>query len=122
MARNNIKLLSQAQLEKLNVKYSFYIEGDMIVVSCSGYNRSTLHPKDKPFHINSRKYVKRKICFNLDAIEIWLKLVEEKCKYSLFDVQQAVNTLAITYQQVNYDNVKKFLSKPKLKIQSVKEN
>ena len=116
MARNHIKLLTQAELENLNVKYIFSISGDDIVVSLKDYNRYTLHPKNKPFAINSRWGVKRVINFTLEAINFWIKCMEENKKYSLFDVQQAVNALTITYQDVNYESVLKFLKDPIIKV------
>ena len=59
MARNNIKILSPAQLEKLNAKYYFEVDENDIIVGLNGYQRVTRHPRDKCFHINSRNDVKR---------------------------------------------------------------
>lgn len=117
--RNHIKLLSTGQLEKLNAKYYFEVDGDNIVVGLHDYDRFTLHPKDKPFHINSRSDVKRKICFNTFAINVWLKCYENKLKYSLFDVQQAVNVLTVTYQPVTEESVLRFLKQPQIKIKNL---
>lgn len=116
MARNHIKLLSIGQLEKLDAKYYFELDGDSIVVGLHDYDRFTLHPKDKPFHINSRSDVKRKICFNMFAINLWIKCYEQKLEYSLFAVQQAVNVLTVTYQPVTEENVMRLLKQPLVKI------
>ena len=111
MARNNIKILSQAQLEKLNAKYYFEVDGQDILVGLNNYQRVTRHPRDKCFHINSKTDVKRKICFSKEAINIWLACKENKLKLSLFDVQNAVNNLTVTYQPVSYDNVVRFFNR-----------
>lgn len=119
MSRNNIKLLSTGQLEKLNYKYQFTLDEDSIVVSLKDYHRQTRHPKNQPFHINSKVYVKRKICFNIQAIEFWIKTQEEGMKFSLFDVQQAVNVLTVTYQKVDYESVLHLLKQKSIKIQQI---
>ena len=117
MARNNIKILSQAQLEKLNAKYYFEVDGQDILVGLNSYQRVTRHPRDKCFHINSRTDIKRKICFSKEAIDIWLACKENKLKLSLFDVQNAVNNLTVTYQPISYDNVVRFFNRS-MKIQN----
>ena len=117
MARNNIKHLSSGMLEKLNEKYYFDVEDDDIIVGLNHYQRITRHPQTKPFHINSTCDIKRKICFNLVAINFWLQFHEDGLPFSLFDVQQAVNVLTITYQDIDRDSVLKFLKKPQTKIQ-----
>lgn len=119
MARNNIKILSPAQLEKLNAKYYFEVDGQDILVGLNGYQRVTRHSRDKCFHINSRNDVKRKICFSKEAIDIWLTCKENKLKLSLFDVQNAVNNLTVTYQPVSYENVVRFFNRS-MKIQTNK--
>ena len=119
MARNNIKILSPAQLEKLNAKYYFEVDETDIIVGLNGYQRVTRHPRDKCFHINSRSDVKRKICFSKEAIDIWLACKENKLKLSLFDVQNAVNVLTVTYQRVSYENVVRFFNRS-MKIQTNK--
>ena len=119
MARNNIKILSQAQLEKLNAKYYFEVDGQDILVGLNNYQRVTRHPRDKCFHINSKTDVKRKICFSKEAIDIWLACKENKLKLSLFDVQNAVNNLTVTYQPVSYENVVRFFNRS-MKIQTNK--
>jgi len=116
MARNHIKLLTQSELERFNNKYQICVDGDDIVVSLSNYDRYTRHPKDKGFFINSRIEVKRKINFTVEAIQIWIKCIEDNYNYSLFDVQQAVNALTITYQTINYESVLKYLKNPIIKI------
>ena len=108
MSRNNVKLLTATQLDKLNDKYDFYVEGEYIVVKLRNYNRSTKLPLDKSFFINSDI---RKISFSVDAIKLWLKLKDET-KYTLLDIQQAVNSAYILYIEINEKNILDLLKKP----------
>ena len=108
MSRNNVKLLTATQLDKLNDKYEFFVEDNDIVVKMRHYNRSTKHPLDKSFFINSKI---RKISFSLDAINLWLKLKDET-KYTLLDIQQAVNSAYVLYIEINEKNILDLLKKP----------
>lgn len=112
MARNNVKLLTAVQLEKLNQKYIFDADDDNIIVKIANYDRVTKHPKNEVFHINSKI---RKVCFSMEAINIWLAIRNEYA-YSLFDVQQAANILYVTYCPINTDSVLKLLKNPTQKI------
>lgn len=119
MARNNIKVLTVDQLRRFNQKYVFDVDDDDIIVTINGYDRITRHPKNESFEINSQTTVKRKVRFTLEAINFWLELRETPLKPSLFDVQQAVNILTISYQKVDKENVIRLLKKPDVKIQRI---
>lgn len=107
MSRNNIKLLTDRQRIELKEKYYFEYEDGFVVVKLHDYGRTTKHPDDKPFHINSTI---RKIIFSLDAINIWKELyLDEKTRASLIDVQHAVNSLYVMYQPINVASVRKFM-------------
>lgn len=116
MRRNNIRLLTDSEYERLTSKFIFGIKDDKISVMTTSNSRVTLHDIGKPFHINAKKI--RKICFSLDAIEIWKTLYKDGYPH-LIDVQQAVNKLIITYQEVTEENVKKMLAKKTLKIKNI---
>lgn len=109
MARNNIKLLTAEQLAHFNKRYHFSKEGNDIVVRIDDYARETKHPVNAPFAINAKKI--RKICFSLEAINIWISLCDMKCTWTLVDVQNAVNALYIMYQKINVESVKQVLLK-----------
>lgn len=116
MARNNIKLLTERQRLALKEKYYFEYEPGYVVVKLHDYGRSTKHPDDRPFHINSTI---RKLIFSVDAINIWKQLYDdEKTRTSLIDIQHAVNSLSVMYQPVNLDTVKKFM-KDSVKIKKI---
>lgn len=107
MSRNNVKLLTDQQRIDLKSEYYFEHEDGFILVKLYHYGRVTKHPDDKPFHINSPI---RKVCFSMDAIDIWKELYkDEKTRMSLIDVQQAVNSLYVTYQPISLESVKQFL-------------
>lgn len=110
MSRNNIKLLTARQLDFFNDKYVIECDDENVYVTFKYYKRRTPHPINKPFDINSEV---RKISFTVEAISLWRKM---KDKYTLFDVQQAVNICHVTYQDVNESNVRKALKSPLYKI------
>lgn len=102
MSKNNIKLLTTAQLQALRDKYSFELEGNEILVRTTAIRRIARHPADQPFHINAKPI--RKLSFSIEAIDIWKELLDTK-KYNLIDVQHAVNILTVTYQNVTKEAV-----------------
>lgn len=117
MKRNNIRLLTDKELNILNYKYTFEIEDDNILVKLNHIDRITYHDINKPFSINVKNL--RKITFNLEAIEIWKNLYNDKLRPNLIEIQQAVNKLIITYQQVNIENVKGLLNGQTIKIKKI---
>lgn len=114
--RNHIKLLDEEKLNILKNKYLFDIEGNYILVKFNDLKRVTKHPITRPFHINAKGI--RKVCFSMTAINIWKELFKENL-ISLFEVQQAVNKLIITYQKVTKENVVKILSGEDIKIKRI---
>lgn len=105
MSRNNVKLLTAEQLKALKEKYIFEVDGENVIVSVKDYNRKTRHKMTERFHINSKI---RKIIFTPEAIKLWVEIGVER--YSLLDIQQAVNKLYVVYQPLTIENVKKLLS------------
>lgn len=103
MARNNIKILTDEQLTILTNKYRFALDEQTskILVRTAGYSKVTCHLSTEPFSINA-KSLKRKVCFSLNAIEIWKNL---KNRYSLFQIQDSVNRLTLMYQNINEETV-----------------
>lgn len=115
MIRNNVKLLTPAQLTALKERYSFSYdkENDKVIVSIIGYNRSTVHNGNETFHINAKF---RRVTISAEMIEIWKQLSFE---FNLLDVQQAINTLYISYQEVTVDSVKKMIEQKKLRLKMI---
>lgn len=109
MKRNNVKLMTTVELNELKEKYSFELNNsNNILVKTKTNSRLTYHNINKPFRINI--IGKRVVVFSKDAIDIWKDLYE-KYNYSLLDVQNAVNKLYISFQEINKENVQKILSK-----------
>ena len=111
--RNNVKLLTERQLEKFNEKYQFALdEDDNIVATLSNYGRVTKHDSKKGFSINSDI---RKITFSTEAIEFWKELKKET-NYSLVDVQQAYNILTLSYEIPTIDSIKCLIKSGRIKL------
>lgn len=123
--KNNIKILTERLREQLNLKFRFELKDDKILVGTSTNRRITAHDANKPFHINSRENPKRKMIFSIDAINIWKRyLLTDEAKdkeicHTLIDIQNAVNMLTITFQNITYDNVMSVLKRESQKIKIV---
>lgn len=93
MSRNNAKILTEDELTYLKSRYAFEINDDVILVKIQNYNRVTAHPLSSSFSLNTKV---RKIDITPEAVQMWDK--HFKKKWSLFDVQNAMNILVMTYQ------------------------
>lgn len=101
MSKSNIRLLTKDERKYFNDTYIFVLKSDVILVRTKEFRRYTSHPIDSDFSINSKV---RKIKISKEAIELWSKSFIDS-KWSLIDIQNAVNSLIITYQQITYDAV-----------------
>lgn len=112
MNLNNIKLLTDSEVEYLNDKFIFSLDDtkQFVLVGNKYYNRVTKHPVDQTFSLNTR--VKR-VSFNPQIISLWIKLNEEGVECTLFDVKQAVTKLYITYQELTDEAIKKSVKEEK---------
>lgn len=110
----NLKALTDEELDYIRKAYIFDVYDKYIVVSCSGYNRRTLHDIDKPFLLTTKA---RKITITVQAINMWLE--KYKGKYSLVEVQNAINYLIVTYQPVNDEEIEKQLKCKSVRIQEI---
>lgn len=106
MSKNNVKILSPEELRYLNNRYAFEINDDMILVKIQNYNRVTAHPLDSTFSLNTKV---RKLDITPDAIKIWNE--KFKGKWSLFDVQNAINILITTYQTPSSEEIEDQLTR-----------
>ncbi len=109
MKRNNVKLISTDDLTAMKEKYEFELDssGKSILVRTNTTSRLTYHNSDEPFRINI--VGKRVVVFSVDAINIWKELYP-KYNYSLLEIQNVVNKLYITFQEITTENVLKLLS------------
>lgn len=100
MSRNNIKVMTDDELQFLNNRYMFQVDGSQILVKIQNYDRVTAHPLDKGFSLNTRV---RKVDITADAIKLWNDAF--KSNYTLFEVQNAINILISTYQTPSFEDI-----------------
>lgn len=106
MPKHNIRILTKAERDYFNKKYIFEIIDNKILVKVKDYNRITAHEISKNFSLNTKL---RKLTISKEAIKLW----SEKFygKYSLIDVQNAINQLLITYQLPSEKEIEQQLNK-----------
>ncbi len=106
MPRNNLRLMSDTLLAQLKEKFVITYDetDDSITVGLSNIKRKTKHPATEGFAINS-KQPKRKVCFNIETIDIWKALLKLDKNINIFDVQNAIVKLRVRYFDVTPDAV-----------------
>lgn len=115
----NLRALTDEELDFIDSNYKFEtLEGTdgkkYIIVSFNGYDRRVLHDFDKPFLINTSV---RKVNISTDAINYWYDVFKDK--YSLIEVQNAINVLIVLYQPVNEEEILKQLERRTSKVTTV---
>lgn len=106
----NLKALSVDELKYFLDRYDIKLLDDYILVTCKTLNRKTLHDLDKGFPLSTPI---KKMNITKQAIELWKN--DYKDSYSLIEVQNAINTLIITYQNVNDFQIREQLKRTKSK-------
>lgn len=114
MGKNNAKVISESEMTYLNSRYIFTIDGSQILVKIQNYDRVTAHLMSKGFSLNTKV---RKIDITPEAIKLWNESFKDK--YSLFEVQNAINTLVSTYQQPSFEEVADQLKRGSAKIKKI---
>lgn len=100
----NIRLLTKEEIEFFKNEYSFEIYGKYLLVSTKSYKRTVTHDLNKDFFISSKK---RKITITKET----LKLYKESFSNTyLIELQNAINALIISYQDINEDSIKEQLT------------
>lgn len=114
MPDNNRKVLSDAEIARLNTLYTFVYDAErnVITTQLSTCKRTTEHNADKPFIVIS-KWLGKKVSFSIDSINIWKELQATKstAKYTLLDVHNTVNKLKLMYQKPDAKRVLDMLKK-----------
>ena len=98
---SNTRLLTKDELDYFNFTYKFASVSEGIIVSCIHQDRKVLHYLDKDFSINSKT---RKITIKKEVIKLWRDSFLDS-KYTLIDIQNAYNCLAISYQTCSADDI-----------------
>ena len=110
----NIKALTNEELAFVVSKYHFSLFNDCIVVNSN--NRKTLHDKNESFSL-LLPLERRRIKITTKAIDLWIRKYIEK--YSLVEVQNAINTLIVTYQSPNEENIDGQLKRTRAKLNNL---
>lgn len=98
---SRLRLLSKTERQYFNNNYNFKLHDNMLLVSKKDFNRVVAHSITSDFCINSPI---RKIKISAEAIQMW-KTYFEKSKYSVVDIQNAINILTMSYQKIGYEEV-----------------
>lgn len=106
---NNCKALSNTELSFINDKYQFWIDNNDVCVKCKNRARITRHPKALKFAINVKHI--RKITYSPIAIEMFENFQKDVStnKFSLTDIQNALNICRITYQPMTVAQVQRII-------------
>lgn len=110
----NIKALTNEELKFIVEKYHFELFENYVVVSTN--NRKTLHDKSTSFSL-LLPLERRRIKITSRAIDLWIEKYIDK--YSLIEVQNAINTLTVTYQNPNEENIDGQLKRTKTKLDNL---
>lgn len=114
MRRTHIVLMSNKEIKAFKDKYTIYLEDEKIYVKINRYeNRKTAHSIHKSFVVNVIGM--RVVKFTKDTIDLWLDFINDGLKFDLIDVQEKVNEVYLSYQDINKENVLKALNAKKLK-------
>ena len=96
----NIKVLTAAERKYLNEKYTFSFDDKNVYVKVNNYARITAHPISENFYIKNDM---RRMTISVMAISLWKS--KYFGKHSLIDVQNAINYLKVSYQEVNDETI-----------------
>lgn len=85
----HIKLLTDEQLQLLKEKYDVEFQKNKVFVKLKTRNHTVMHDINEAFSLRCDN---RRVTINPKAMQMWQKHFK---RYSLFDVQHAINQLAI---------------------------
>ena len=110
----NVKALTDEELKYALSKYEFELLGDYVAVKAS--NRKTLHPRAQGFSL-LLPLERRRIKVTPAAVDLWEK--KHLKKYSLLEVQNAINTLLVTLQKPTDCGVAEQLERTRLRLNNL---
>ena len=106
--KNHVKWYDDDQLRILNSYYTISFEDEKILVSGKRRpNRVTYHDIYKKFKLNFFE-LNKLMTISPESIDMWLQLGTDM--YSLISVQNAMNYLYITYQEITKEKILKILN------------
>lgn len=101
----NIKVLTTNERLYLNRRYSFSVDGNSIFVKVNDFKRVTAHPIGEK--INLRSSVRQRLVLSNEALTLWREMYIGK--RSPIDIQNAINFLKVSYQEVTNEAIEKAL-------------
>lgn len=110
----NIKALTNDELKFVVSRYEFQSVDNYVIVHCN--NKNTIHDKSTAFSL-LLPLERRRIKITTRAIDLWDKKYLNK--YSLVEVQNAINTLIVTYQNPNEENIDGQLKRTRAKLDNL---
>lgn len=107
MARlgSNVHILDESVIKAFEEKYDVHLEGDYIIFSLTYQKYVRCYKIGEKFNVMTND--KTKLTIQPIAVDYWKK----NKKYSLFRIQNAINTLSIFNQDINDDSITKELEK-----------
>lgn len=108
MPRRNIHCLAKDERQYFNEKYDFSIvknddDTEDVVVKIIDYNRMNRHSIDTKFSLLT---CIRRLTITVEAMHMWRDHFYGKTKeFTLIDIQDAMNRLTVSYQELTYENV-----------------
>ena len=85
----HIKLLTDEQLQMLKDKYDIKLQKNKVLVKSKTRNHTVMHDMNEAFSLRCDN---RRVTINSKAMKMWQKHFK---RYSLFDVQHAINQIAM---------------------------
>lgn len=111
----NLKALSDEEKDWLNNNYNIIFKPDIgFIVNRTGYDRRVIHDAGKKFILSTPI---RKITISKLAQDLWVNKYQDK--YTLIDVQSAISTLIVTYQDLSDEDINKQLQRASSKIKEI---
>jgi|SRR5690554_1298971 len=95
----NIKLLTDEQLQSLKEKYDIELQKNKVFVKLKTRNHTVMHDMNEAFSLRCDD---RRVTISPKAMQMWQKHFK---RYSLFDVQHAINQLAMDRINATSTNV-----------------
>lgn len=99
----NIKLLTDSELREITNKYSIERFNDIVVVTISYRNQTTVHKRGKKFNL---RVGDRKFTITNKALQLW---ENELSIYNLLEIQHFINYLIINKELPTVEKIEKLL-------------
>ena len=110
----NVKALTPEELAYVVTRYRFEKVGDYVAVKAG--TKTTLHDKSKGFSL-LLPLERRRIKITSTAIELWEQKLPKK--YSLIEVQNAMNVLLVALQKPTQEAIEEQLKRDRSRLDNI---